>query len=131
MSRKTVVILLALATGALLELGIGILSGRREAWDAAIYWTRGVPVALVMSLFIGLIGGRGDWLWAAVVVPSQVTTMMVRNGDILGSLGLWPLMVAVTSLLSAPFVGAAYVGFRVRTRWQHRRVLDESASSRN
>ena len=40
--------------------------------------------------------------------------MMIRNGDILGSPGLWPLMVALASVLSAPFIGAAYVGSRFR-----------------
>ena len=29
--------------------------------------------------------------------------MMIRNGDILGSLGLWPMMEALASVLSAPF----------------------------
>jgi hypothetical protein len=67
-----------------------------------------------MSVLIGFIAERRDWLWTAAIVPSQVTAMMIRNGDILGSLGLWPLMVVLTSVLSAPFVGAAYVGSRFR-----------------
>lgn len=129
MSRKPVVIVLALATGALLELGIGALSGRNEAWDSDVYWTLGLPVALLVSVLIGFIAVRRDWLWTAAIVPSQVTAMMIRNGDILGSLGLWPLMVALASVLSAPFVGAAYVGSRFRGHPAKETPVGPSASN--
>jgi hypothetical protein len=116
MIPRSVAIALSVATGALLELVIGALSGRREAWDSAIYWTQGLPVAMLAAGLIGFVSARRDWLWTAAVVPSQVTAMMFRNGDILGSLGLWPLMVALTSVLSAPFVVAAFLGSRFRRR---------------
>src|SRR5262245_2343464 len=114
MTRKGLVILLAIATGVAVELGIETISGRREAWDSEFYWMIGLPVAMLMSLLVGFISERRDWLWAAVIVPSQVTTMMATSGDLLGGLGLWPLMVAFSSILSAPFVGASYVGSWLR-----------------
>jgi hypothetical protein len=110
MTRKRVVIVLAIATGVGLEFGIHVLSGRREAWDSPLYWTLGLPIAIVLSALAGFISERRDWLWTAAVVPSQVTTMMVMSGDIGGGLALWPLMVVLSSMLSAPFVGASYVG---------------------
>ena len=64
----------------------------------------GLPVALVLSLVIGLLTRDRDWLWTALVVPSQVLTMTVRNGA-LG--GLWPLTVFLSTILSFPFVLAA------------------------
>jgi len=48
----------------------------------------------------------------AEIVPSQVMTMIVRSGDL--GFGLWPLTVALSTFLSAPFVAAAFVGSRLR-----------------
>ena len=107
-------IVLVIATGVAVELGIEVMSGRREAWDSEFYWMIGLPAAMLMSLLVGFISERRDWLWAAAIVPSQVTTMMATSGDLLGGLGLWPLMVAFSSILSAPFVGASYVGSWLR-----------------
>ena len=113
-TRRSLVIVLAIATGAAVELGIEVMSGRREAWDSEFYWMIGLPIAMLMSLLVGFISERRDWLWAAAIVPRQVTTMMATSGDLLGGLGLWPLMVAFSSILSAPFVGASYVGSWLR-----------------
>jgi hypothetical protein len=37
--------------------------------------------------------------------------MMARNGDL--GFNLWPLAVALSALLSAPFVFAAFIGSRL------------------
>jgi hypothetical protein len=111
MLTRRSVIALSVVTGIGLELGIYMLSGRREAWDSALYWTLGLPVVAVLSVAIGLASERSDWVWTFLIVPSQVTTMMVRNGEI-GN--LWPLTAVLSSILSAPFVAAAFVGSRFR-----------------
>jgi hypothetical protein len=111
--RTRTVICLTLVTGVALELGIHALSGRREAWDSPLYWTLGLPAAGLTAVLIGYLAQRGSWLWAAAIVPSQVTTMMVRNGDISG---LWPLMMILASILGIPFVVAAFIGSRFRPR---------------
>ena len=102
-----------IATGVALELGIHALSGRREAWDSALYWTLGLPAAALVSLAIGSMSRQKDWLWTFGVVPSQVLTMMVRSGEIGG---LWPLTVALSSILSVPFVVASFLGTRLRPK---------------
>jgi hypothetical protein len=111
MLTRRSVIALSVVTGIGLELGIYMLSGRREAWDSALYWTLGLPVVAVLSMAIGLASERSDWVWTFLIVPSQVTTMMVRSGEI-GI--LWPLTAVLSSILSAPFVAAAFVGSRFR-----------------
>ena len=78
----------------------------------------GLPVALVLSLVIGLLTRDRDWLWTALVVPSQVFIMTIRNGA-LG--GLWPLTVLLSTILSFPFVLAAFVGTWFRSRLQRPR----------
>jgi hypothetical protein len=112
LNRRSLVVLCVLA-GIGLELGIHALTGRQEAWDSTQYWTIGMPVAIVASGILGLLSQRRDWLFAFVIVPSQVMTMMVRSGEI-GN--LWPLAIALSSVLSTPFVVAAFVGSRFRSR---------------
>lgn len=105
------VVLVSIVTGVSLELIVHALSGRREAWDSAEYWTLGLPTAMVVSALLGFLSRRRDWTWTLVIVPSQVMTMMLRSGE-LG--GLWPLTVALSAVLSAPFVIAAFIGAKFR-----------------
>lgn len=111
MLSKQTTILIAVLTGVALEWGIHALSGRREAWDSVEYWTLGLPAALAVSLVLGYLSQRTDWLRSLIVAPSQVATMMVRGGEI-GN--LWPLTRAASAILSTPFVLAAFVGSRFR-----------------
>ncbi|HEY7287698.1 MAG TPA: hypothetical protein VH497_19740 [Vicinamibacterales bacterium] len=108
---KRTTIGLSILTGVVLELGIHAMSGRREAWDSAEFWTLGLPVACLLSAVIGALSRSTDWKWTLVVAPSQVMTMMVRGGEV-GN--LWPLTLAASTILSAPFFVASYVGSRLR-----------------
>jgi len=110
---KRVTIGLSVLTGVVLELGIHALSGRREAWDSAQFWTLGLPIACLAAAFIGFLSQSTDWKWTLVVAPSQVMTMMVRDGEI-GN--LWPLTLAASTVLSAPFFVAAFAGSRFRPK---------------
>ena len=112
MVGKRLIILLGIVTGVALELGIHALSHRREAWDSPQFWTIGLPLAGLAALAIGFLARGRDWTWTAVIVPSQVMTMIVRSGDFNG--GLWPLTVALSTILSVPFVFAAFLGSRLR-----------------
>ena len=111
MTRSTTIGCAAL-TGVALELTVALLTGRREAWDAPQFWTLGLPAALAGAAAIGFFSKGTDWRWTALVVPGQVATMMVRGGEIGG---LFPLTIALSAILSAPFVLAAFVASRFRT----------------
>jgi len=110
---KQATILLTIVGGVALELGIHAWTGRSEAWDSELYWTVGLPIAGLVSVVVGFLSRQRDWLWTCLLVPSQVMTMMVRSGEI-GN--LWPLTMAVSSVLSAPFVAASFVGSRFRPK---------------
>lgn len=99
--------------GVALEVGVALATGRREAWDAGVYWSTGVPLALVGAAAIGYLSSGRGWLAPLVIVPAQVVVMMYRNGE-MGS--LWPLTLALSSVLSLPFVGVALVARRMRRR---------------
>jgi len=111
MLDKRVTIGLSILTGVALELGIHALSGRREAWDSPEFWMLGLPIACLVSAVIGALSRASAWKWTLVVAPSQVMTMMVRGGEI-GN--LWPLTLAASTVLSAPFFVASFVGSRLR-----------------
>jgi len=111
MLDKRGVIVAAVVTGVVLEIGFHLLTGRREAWDSPQFWVIGLPAAAVISAVVGYSSRSNDWIWTALIVPSQVTTMMVSHGEIGG---LWPLTVVFSSILSLPFVIAAFIGSRFR-----------------
>jgi hypothetical protein len=46
--------------------------------DSPLYWTLGLPVVAALFVAIGLASEHSDWLWTFLIVPSQVTTLMVR-----------------------------------------------------
>jgi hypothetical protein len=108
--RRSAVVVLSAITGIALEIGVYLASGRREAWDSPIFWTLGMPAAALAALAIGFAARRPDWRWTVLIAPSQVLTMMVRTGEI-GN--LWPLTLVLSSVLSAPFVVAAFIGSRL------------------
>jgi len=115
MTRRNLLIAMAIATGIAIELGIEAVGGRGEAWDSEYYWLLGVPIAALVSLLIGFIAERRDWLWAAAIVPSQVVTMMATSGDLgLDGLIMLPIMALLASVLGAPFVAASFVGSKFR-----------------
>jgi len=103
---------LAALTGVLLEVVVHLVTGRNEAWDSPVFWTTGLPVALVASFAIGLLAKGRAWLATLVVAPGQVAAMTIRAGDV-GN--LWPLAVALSAFLSAPFVAASFAGSKLRS----------------
>ena len=113
MLTPTSAALLALLTGVVLEIGVHALSGRREAWDSEIFWTAGLPLAMLAAFGIGWFSRGRAWLATLAVAPAQVLTMMVRSAEF-GT--LWPLTLILSAMLSAPFVAAAFVGHRLRVR---------------
>src|SRR5437773_5173009 len=67
MLSRRMTIFLAVVTGISLELGIHALSGRREAWDSAQYWTIGLPIAFLISVALGFLSQRSNWLWTFAI----------------------------------------------------------------
>ena len=101
----------AVATGIVLELGVAALATEREAWDSAIFWVAGLPLSILAAFFIGRRSRGNDWLWAGLIAPAHVLTMMIRNREI-GA--FWPLTIVFSVVLSAPFIVSALIGSRFR-----------------
>ena len=71
-------LLVSIAIGMALEIGVTLASGRREAWDAGVYWSAGLPLAVLGAAAIGYLARGRGWLATALIVPAQVATMMYR-----------------------------------------------------
>jgi len=111
MLTRNAVIVVSLLTGVALEVGVGALSGRREAWDSAEYWMFGLPIVAIACFAIGFFSHDTAWRWTIVVIPGQIMTMMVKSGEIGG---LFPLAVVLGLILGLPFLLVAFVGSRFR-----------------
>lgn len=103
---------LAALTGVLLEVVVELVTGRREAWDSPVFWTSGLPAAIIASFGIGLLAKGRAWLATLAVAPGQFAAMTIRAGEV-GS--LWPLGLALSAILSAPFVAASFAGWKLRS----------------
>lgn len=106
-------IVIALAVGAALWTAASLTSGRREAWDASVYWALAYPVALVASAVLGYLFPMRAWRWPLALFAGQFVAMVVRNGE-LGS--LWPLGLVMFGVLSLPAVVAARIAARFAVR---------------
>ncbi len=111
MTRRTT-ILLALLTGIALEVAVSRIRGRREAWDSTLYWTAGVPAALVVAVAIGYLARGADWVWAILIVPGQFVAMAARSRDF----SLLPLGLILGAVMGLPFLVAAFVGQKLKRR---------------
>jgi hypothetical protein len=104
--------LLCLAVGVGLQVWIAYAGHRREAWDSPLFWSAGMPVAVLVSAAIGYLTKGNGWLAPGLILPGFVMAMSYRGGD----LGLWPLTIAASFVLSLPFVGVAWAASRFRRR---------------
>ena len=102
--------LLCLAVGVGLEVWIGYAGHRREAWDSPLFWSVGMPIATLASAAIGYVAQGNGCLAPGLMLPGFVMAMSYRGGDI----GLWPLTIAASFVLSVPFVAVAWVAHRLR-----------------
>jgi len=113
--RKPVALPVALAAvaGIALWISASIASGRREAWDAGIYWVVAYPVALGIAVLLALAFPQRPWRWALALFLFQFVGMAIRNGEI-GN--LWPLGLIVFAVLSIPAVLLAQLTAWLRAR---------------
>ena len=103
---------IALLLGAALWTAASLASGRREAWDAPVYWALAYPAALVASAVLGYFFPVRTWRWPLALFAGQFIAMVIRS-DELG--GLWPLGLVMFGVLALP----AFVAARIAARFAH------------
>lgn len=104
-------IAIAAVVGAALWLATALLTGQREAWDAAAYWSIAYPLALMACAWLGYAFPKRAWRWVLALFTAQFLAMCGRNGE-LGN--LWPLGLAFFVVLALPGILVARLASRFR-----------------
>jgi peptidoglycan/LPS O-acetylase OafA/YrhL len=114
--RSIVPLTIAAVAGMVLWISASFISGKKEAWDANVYWTVAYPVAILLSGLLGLFYPKGSWRWPVALFVFQFVGMVVRSGE-LGN--LWPLGLLLFVVLSIPGILAAKgaTWLRARLKW--------------
>ncbi|MGE0703223.1 MAG: hypothetical protein AB7F99_09720 [Vicinamibacterales bacterium] len=103
----------AAVAGALLWGATAALSGRREAWDAAQYWTLVYPASVLVAAALGfLVPHRGAWRLGFAVMLGQALALVVTSG----SFGLLPPGIILFAVLAILPAGAAAIASAVGRR---------------
>lgn len=100
----------AAAGGAVLWVAAALVSGKREAWDGAVYWVLAYPAALLLCAWLGHAFPERSWRWPLVLFEAQFVAMGLRNGELAG---LWPLGMILFAVLALPGMLAARFGARL------------------
>lgn len=114
--RSFVPYAIAAIVGTALWIGASLISGKREAWDAAVYWTTAYPIAIALSGLLGFAYPQATWRWPLAIFLFQFVGMVIRNGE-LG--GLWPLGMMMFAVLSIPGMLFARLAAWLRARLGH------------
>lgn len=102
----------AAVTGFIVCMVITLSSGRKEAWDTAIYFAAGIPVMCVVALALGYFFPEGAWRWAISMAIGQSIAIVVGGG----SLSLWPLAIVAMTIVSLPQLAVALAASNLATR---------------
>jgi hypothetical protein len=114
--RSAVPYVIAIVTGMALWFAASMISGRREAWDAGIYWVVFYPIAILGCGVLGYLFPERPWRWALVLFLAQFVAMGIRNGEV-GNLS--PIGLIVFAILSLPGIAAARFASSVRKKHSH------------
>lgn len=103
---------LAAGVGLILWAVTTYLSGRAEAWDAPMFWSRAYPIALLLAAGIGWAFPRRAWLVGGVIVWMLVPVMLTGPTG----LSMLPPGLVLVAILSLPAMLAGALGARIGRR---------------
>jgi len=112
--KKYLPLLISTAVGVTTWIGIGILSGRVEAWDSNLYWSVGFPFMTIAVLIIAYVWPIKPWRWGFTVIASQAVIGLIQAFP---NINLWPLSLITFFVLSLPLILAAYISSTLRKRF--------------
>jgi hypothetical protein len=102
----------AVAAGIAVEATIGQIGHRREAWDAPLYWSVGLPLMIAAALLFGFLARESPVIIGYAPFAGQLAAMIVKTGA--GSM-IVPGAILL-AVLGAAGVVAAWIGVRVARR---------------
>lgn len=100
------------AAGAIGWITISQVTGRREAWDAEVYFGLFLPLIATIIAWIAFFAPRRAWRWAFVPFAAQAVVAFVQNP----TANLLPLGLIVFGVFGLLCLVPALVGAGLR-RW--------------
>ena len=91
------------------------VAGGREPWDTPAFWSVWWPLAIALSVALGLIFPRRGWAWSFVVM-AMLAPVMVLNGAGLSMMPPGLILLALLALPGAIAGGVAAALARRRAR---------------
>jgi len=107
---------IAIAAGMAIWFIASIVAGKREAWDAGIYWSLFYPIAILGCGVLGNLFPERPWRWALALFLAQCLAMALKTGEISN---LFPLGLVMFGVLSLPAMAAAHFGARLNRGREH------------
>ncbi len=102
----------AIAAGFGICMAIGVISGRREPWDSALYFTVGIPLMCLVIAWLAYGYPVRAWRWTLSMALGQSLAMALGGG----SLNLWPLALIAMIVVSIPQFVTGLIASRVGAR---------------
>jgi hypothetical protein len=112
MKKDNVLCAVAIIVGAGVWIAISAISGRKEAWDANMYYSVGIPVLCLCVGALGFVEPARNWRWAVLPMAGQAVWVLLSQG--FGN--LMPLGLVVFAFLSLPLVLFARIGAAIGRR---------------
>jgi hypothetical protein len=112
--------LIAATSGCILWLWAANASGKLEAWDGPLYFSRVVPALALIAGLCGFLAPRHPWRWPSTIYASQFVIMIARAEPPIGPLA--PLGFIMMAGLAVLTTLPAYVGALARRAWNGRGV---------
>lgn len=103
---------LSAVAGLIVCLAIMKATGKREAWDSAHYFTKGIPIMCAASFALAYFFPSRPWRWTLSMAAGQAVAMAYAGG----SLSLWPLSLIAMTILSVPQLLSGMLGSRLGQR---------------
>ena len=111
--KKYLPFLISAIVGVGTWVGIGIWSGRQEAWDSQLYWNIGFPFMTIAVLLIAFVWPKEPWRWGVTVTVAQA---LIGLAHAFPHINLWPLSLVLFLILSLPLIIVAYISSALRKR---------------
>jgi len=102
----------AIIGGALLWVLTAAISGRREAWDAPLYWSVTYPLSIVLAGGLAYRVPEKPWRWGVAVMLAQAMAMAVSGAG----LSLLPMGLIMFGVLALPLIVVARLLASIRLR---------------
>lgn len=87
--------------------GVSLITGTKEPWDLAIYWTIIYPAALALSAVCGAMLKSSQWSAGAIIMFAQIPVVVAYSGaSALLSVGiLFAAILAIPAVMLSWLVG--------------------------